>query len=137
MHPTFPPLPHPTRLVSENARAANASAAAAASKPDRPCIIIIRDPLLPRPLLPPSVWSPPIGFPDTDPFYLPRLRIGCPLPPFKLGRWERQSRKLAVAKESGEALGRVLQYVKGEEAAVRDGTMDQEVKLLQKLVDLA
>jgi hypothetical protein len=65
-----------------------------------------------------------------------RIRIGCPLVPCALGRWERQSRGLAVSRDARDALQPVLQYVKSEQAAVKDSTMKQEVDLLQKLVDL-
>lgn len=65
----------------------------------------------------------------------PRLRVGCPLLKPQLGKWERQSKSLSASSDSKAALKRVQQYLKDEAAAVKDGTMDQEVTLLQKVVD--
>jgi hypothetical protein len=107
------------RLVEENAKQAPASKVTFADR----CDIIFNYA---------GLWTPPPIWPGR----VPRIRIGCPLVPFALGRWERQSRGLAVGRDARDALQPVLQFVKSEQAAVKDSTMKQEVDLLQKLVDL-
>ncbi|KIZ06136.1 hypothetical protein MNEG_1821 [Monoraphidium neglectum] len=106
-------------LVEENAKQAPASKVTFADR----CDIIFNYA---------GLWTPPPIWPGR----VPRIRIGCPLVPFALGRWERQSRGLAVGRDARDALQPVLQFVKSEQAAVKDSTMKQEVDLLQKLVDL-
>jgi hypothetical protein len=115
--------PH-RRLISENAKAA----------PDkdtyprwRPCDFVVYDTFITLPVRPKGGLIP-----------WPRLRPGCPVAaPPTLGRWERQSRPLAVTgADARGALKEVLRFLKGEEAALKDDTLGQEVDLLQKLVDL-
>ena len=51
-----------------------------------------------------------------------------------LGRWERQSEKLAVGPEARRAFQEFLPYFEGEMAAVGDPSLRQEVELMNRIL---
>lgn len=131
--PHLKPRPGP-RLVEENAKA-KAKEDSDRSKikwPEDKCgVIIMTDAARPATASASMIWPPPKGpWPP-----LPRLRVGCPILPVRLGKWERQSRPLAVGGDARDAMRKLAGFMKDEKAALKDATLQQEVDLLQKLAD--
>jgi Ca-activated chloride channel family protein len=51
-----------------------------------------------------------------------------------LGRWERQSQKLAVGPQARAAFQEFLPYFQAEEAALGDASLDQEVQIMDDIL---
>ena len=128
------PLPTPCTLEPTAARRLldEWSGATAAAGPDGWDASVV--PGMGRPPQPPLAPAQPV--PAGQPVQQPRLRLGCPLlPPPQLqpGRWERQSRPLAVGPAARAALRHLLVHVEAEVAALGDRELQQEVDLLHTL----